>query len=301
MAQKFLISGGTGLVGQFLTNLLISEGKEVVHLTRNPREGSVKQFYWHPDKQEGDKNALNGVDTIIHLAGEGVADKRWSESQKKRILDSRVKSTQLLVSWLKAGNHQVKSFVSASAVGIYGPYPSGRVTENHPAGEGFLANVCVEWENEANKAKAYVDHLAILRIGLVLSTKGGFLKAIQTPAKFGFAAAFGSNKAIQPWIHIQDLARMFYFVSEQRLNGVFNATAPNPVSSQVMMKSVCSAMGSPYFLPAVPVPVLKVLFGEMGGMLAASQQVVPEKLLNSGFSFEFPELNWALADLLRSS
>jgi len=210
MSKKILITGASGLIGSRLTELLLQKGYQVSHLGRSKKTGSVPSFIWDVDKGVLDQQALEGVDTIIHLAGAGVADKRWTESRKKEILESRTKSSLLLYNTLANTNHTVKSVVSASAIGYYGfGFGEEVFTEVSQPGNDYLAQVVKEWEESVDKISSLNLRLVKLRIGIVLSDKGGALVEMAKPIRLGIGAALGTGKQYLSWIHLDDLCAMF--------------------------------------------------------------------------------------------
>ncbi len=296
---KVIISGGSGNVGQHLSTLLIKQGIEVGILTRNPRKQDKNAYYWNPDKMEIDPKFLEGTTHIFHLAGAGVADKKWTSSYKNEILESRIQGTRLIAQTLKSHSHQIKSVVSASAVGIYGTHPQGLVKEEYPADTNFLADVCVQWEKEAQAFAEMGIPLSIIRIGIVLSKEGGFIKEIGKLANYGLAAPLGNGKMMVPWIHVNDLCRMFLFLGQHpEHSGIYNGVAPHPASNAALTKFIAKAMNRPMFLPPVPGFMLKLMMGEMGGMLLSDQNISSEKIQEVGFGFQFMHAEEAVKEIL---
>ncbi len=301
MSKIVLVTGGTGLVGTRLTSLLIEKGYQVRYLSRNPGKVSeVESFSWDIDRQTIDEKALDGVDYIIHLAGAGVADKKWTIQRKKEILQSRTKSTEVLRSALANKDHQVKAFISASAVGYYG-WDTGGVwkKEDSRFGDDFLATVTKSWEAEVDQVEKLGIRVAMLRIGIVLSDKGGALKELTKPIKWGAGAALGKGDQYMSWIHLDDLCKMFIHALENdTIQGIYNAVAPNPVTNKELSKLSAKVLGKPFFLPNVPGFVLKLALGEMASMVLGGNRVSSEKIQNDGFTFTYPEVEPALNDLL---
>lgn len=301
MSKIVLVTGGTGLVGTRLTSLLLEKGYQVRYLSRNPGKVSeVESFSWDIDRQTIDEKALDGVDYIIHLAGAGVADKKWTTQRKKEILQSRTKSTEVLRSALANKDHQVKAFISASAVGYYG-WDTGGVwkKEDSRFGDDFLATVTKSWEAEVDQVEKLGIRVAMLRIGIVLSDKGGALKELTKPIKWGAGAALGKGDQYMSWIHLDDLCKMFIHALENdTIQGIYNAVAPNPVTNKELSKLSAKVLGKPFFLPNVPGFVLKLALGEMASMVLGGNRVSSEKIQNDGFTFTYPEVEPALNDLL---
>ncbi|MFN4082608.1 MAG: TIGR01777 family oxidoreductase [Bacteroidia bacterium] len=294
-----LITGGTGLVGSKLSKMLTNSGYQVFHLTRNPAKSQYKSYKINVDKNQIDTDWLNEIDYIINLAGAGVADKKWTDSYKQEIYDSRIKLTRIIADLLRQKPNKVKAFISASAIGIYGIHSFEPTLEDTPAAENFLAKVCTDWEYEANKISEAGIRVAILRIGIVLDKNGGFIKAVSTPAKFGLGAALGSGKMITSWIHIEDLCRMFiYAIENQHIQGAYNAVAPNPATNKELTKYICKALNKPFLMPNVPAFALKLAMGEMADMVLSSQNISSKKICDAGFKFKFTNAENAIMDLL---
>jgi len=300
MAETVLISGGTGLLGNNLTLHLQSKGYEVRYLSRNSGEkNGIKCFRWDIHKGEIDADAFTSVDHIIHLAGAGVADKRWTDDYKKEILESRTYSTALLCKTLKEQDHQIKSFVSASAVGIYGNRGEELIDEESEVADDFLAQVCVAWEDEIFKIQELGIRTAAIRIGIVLSEKGGALPQLITPIKMFVGAPLGSGNQYMPWIHIDDLSEMFIkAIEDEQINGVYNGVAPHPVTNKVLTKSIASRVSRPVFPIHVPNFALKVITGEFADSLIGGARVSSRKVEKAGFTFAYPDIDAALNHLL---
>lgn len=296
--QKILITGGSGLVGQRITDLLEKKGYQVAWLSRSNQSGR-KSFLWNVEKQEIDQEAMEWADAVIHLAGTGVAEKRWTPERKKLILESRTQSTQLLYSAIEKSAKRPNTFISASAVGFYG-FNTGTalVDETSPAGTDFLANVVVAWENEVKKMEHLQLRTVLLRIGIVLDADGGALREM---LKLPVAAPLGSGDQWMSWIHIEDLARMFVFALEKTtLQGIYNAVAPNPATNQQITQEAASAKGKAYLGIGVPGFVLNLVLGEMAAMVLGGNRVSCQKIQKAGFQFEFYDLTAALKDIFRN-
>jgi uncharacterized protein len=295
--MNILITGGSGTVGKKLTEILTEKGNNVFWLSRNPEKQRIKSFYWDVNKGEIDPKAFEGIDAIVHLAGASVAGKRWNEAYKKEILDSRIKSTQLLANFLNNNTHKVKKIVSASAIGIYGDGGNSILTENTPPSYTFLANVCLQWENEVEKIEKTIEK-TILRVGIVLDKNEGALAEIAKPVKWGLGAALGNGEQMVSWIHLEDLCQMFVYALENSIAGTYNAVSPNPVSNLELTKKIAETLKMPCFLPPVPTFVLKIIIGEMAAVVLSSQHVSSKKIEEAGYKFRFPELNKALEQIL---
>lgn len=301
--MKVLITGATGLVGEELTKLLLQNGIKINYLTTNKskieNQPNFHGYYWSPKQGVIDENALLGVSVIIHLAGASIA-KRWTKKYKQEIVESRVLSTNLLYNTLKNNPHQVKQILSASAVGIY---PDSR-TELYKEGfkdfkDSFLSNVVLKWEESVNQFERLNIKVCKLRIGLVLSDKGGALPQMLGPIKKYVGAVFGSGKQFQSWIHIDDLTNIFLFAIKNKLNGVYNAVAPNPVTNAQLIHTIAEIIEKPIIVPSVPKFVLKLILGEMHTLLFESQQVSSAKLVNEGFDFRYKSIFSALDQLIK--
>jgi uncharacterized protein len=292
--KNILITGGSGLVGKAITQTLEKKGYQVAWLSRSSQ--NKKSFLWDVEKQEIDQNAIEWSDAIIHLAGSGVAEKRWTSERKKDILKSRTESTQLLWKAIQKATKKPEAFISASAVGFYG-FDTGETlkTEDAQPGNDFLAEVVVAWEMEVEKIEALGVRTAILRIGIVLDKIGGALSEILKPP---VAAPLGSGNQWMSWVHIQDLAKLFVFALENpEMKGKFNAVAPNPVKNKKLTRDAAKAKGKAFLGIGVPEFVIKLILGEMAAMVLGGNRVSAEKTLETNFQFEFPSLDLALKDL----
>ncbi|AMQ55229.1 TIGR01777 family oxidoreductase [Algoriphagus sanaruensis] len=292
--RQILITGGSGLVGKRITELLEKKGYEVAWLSRSPQ--TQKTFLWEVEQGKIDPEAIEWADAIIHLAGAGVAEKRWTFERKKLILESRTKSTELLFKAIQGAVHKPNAFISASAVGYYG-FNTGPilVEETTSPGDDFLAQVVIAWENEVKKIESLSIRTVMLRIGIVLDADGGALGEMLKPP---VAAPLGSGDQWMSWIHLEDLARMFVFALEKTtLQGIYNAVAPNPATNQQLTKEAASAKGKPYVGIGVPGFALKLVLGEMAAMVLGGNRVSSQKIQKTGFEFEFSELKPALKDI----
>ena len=298
-----LITGGTGLVGKALGQALLEKGYHVIILTRdgNRKSAAANLSYavWNVEEQTIDRSAIEKADHIILLAGAGVADKRWTKKRKQEIVDSRVKSSQLIVDSLKAIPNKIKTVVSASAIGWYGadpvvPNPTP-FDETNPSDSEFLGDICRQWEESIEPVTQSGKRLVKLRIGIVLSKDGGALKEFIRPLKFAVAAILGNGKQIISWIHIDDLVRMFIAVIEnEKMNGVYNAVAPNPVSNKELTLTLAKSRKKFYIPVYMPSFVLKVILGEMSVEVLKSATVSSNKIQQSGFEFRFAGIKEAL-------
>lgn len=299
VTKKVLITGASGLIGSRLTEILIAKGHSVTHLGRSKKSGQVSTFLWNPTGGIIDIHALEQVDTIIHLAGASVAEKRWTASRKKEILDSRVKSTELLYQTLKNNHHNIKTFVSASAIGYYGFGEDDKIfIEEDKPGNDFLAQITHQWESEVDKIGNLGLRIAKLRIGIVLSEEGGALKEIAKPIKFGVGSPLGTGKQFLSWIHIDDLCEMFVkAIDDENMNGAYNA-ATGWCTNEEITKAIAKILQKPLWLPSVPSVFLKIILGEMADIVLKGSKVSAEKIKQAGFRYKFPDLNETLNDLL---
>ncbi len=300
--MRILITGATGLIGSEIVKLCHNNDIKVNYLTTSKSkivdQDNYKGFYWNPKSSEIDRNCFIDVEAIIHLAGASVS-KRWTTEYKKEILNSRKESTRLLINTLKDESHTIKQVVSASAIGIY---PDSLVNyydqSFNETSDSFLGEVVKVWEEAVDGFSKLDITVSKIRIGLVLSNKGGALQEMVKPIKFGIGAAFGSGKQWQSWIHIEDLARMFIYVLENHFKGVYNGVAPNPVSNKELTKTIALVLKKPLFLPNIPKFFMKLILGEMHIILFESQRVSSKKIESKGFYFEYHHLQSALEDLL---
>ena len=298
--MKILVTGATGFVGQRVVKQLLEGGHEVVVLTRNVAKGAVtlgshcKFFLWSDYKTTPPREAFENVEGIINLMGEGIAEKRWNEGQKKKIYDSRIIATSQLIEAIKGLEKKPSVFVSASAVGIYGDRGNEEISESSSLADDFLARVCQDWEAEANKAKALALRVVIVRTGVVLGKNGGALKKMLPIFKLGGGGPVGSGKQFMSWIHVDDLAAMYIeAVKNPGLQGIFNGTAPYPATSKEFARQLGKTLHRPAFAPA-PSFALKLVFGEMSQVLLDGQKVIPAKFQEKNFNFRYPTLDQAL-------
>ena len=297
--QKALVTGGTGFVGKVLCSSLSSANL----LTRKPEHtptelSHVACFRWDPASGSPPFEALDGCDVVFNLAGEPVAEGRWTAAKKERILDSRVIGTRNLVRGLRSMERPPRVLVSASAVGYYGDRGEDDLTEQSVASEGFLADVCLEWECEARKAQEFGVRVVTIRIGLVLGKGGGALARMLPLFKLGLGGRLGSGNQWVPWIHVEDLARLFVFAANTAtLSGPVNGVSPNPISNREFTSALGSAVKRPTLFPA-PAFALRLGLGGFAEVLLASQRVHPAVALDTGFEFKYPTISSALADLV---
>lgn len=299
--MKILITGATGLIGSELVKLLLSKNHSVHYLTTSnakiKEEPNYKGFYWNPQEGKIDERCIDGVDAIIHLAGANIAQ-RWTNKYKQEIIESRTLSSELLFNLIKKSPNQVKQIVSASGTAIYPESISQVYDETTTESEdSFLSNVVKKWEESVDTFQVLGIKVCKLRIGIVLSNKGGALPEMVKPINLGFGAAMGTGKQIQSWIHITDLVAMYYFAIEKQLEGIFNAVSPHPVSNQELTKVIAKTLKKPLWLPNIPEFVMNLILGEMSYLLFSSKNLSSIKITNSGFQFQFPKIDKAINDL----
>lgn len=302
--SKILITGASGLIGTRLTEMLLQRGHEVSHLSRpkgvGPVEkaGKVRSFVWDVNAGTADEEAFRHVDEVVHLAGAGVADQRWTENRKREILESRTKSSELLAKGIEE-NQNIKVVVSASGIGYYGMGGSDVLfTEEDKLGTDFLAHVVDAWEKAVDKIP--VKRIVKLRTGIVLSEKDGALKKMMAPIQFFVGAPLGTGDQYMSWIHIDDMCRMYIkAIEDESMRGVYNATAPKAVTNTELTQAIARVLKRPLWLPAVPAFVLKIFLGEMADMVLTGSQVSSKKIQQAGFQFQFPDLDQALKNLLK--
>lgn len=295
----FAITGATGSVGNAIVQELLQEGHEVRILsTRKGYErAGCKVFYWNPGTGEIDRQALEGSQYLIHLAGATVS-KRWTAKYKQTINRSRVESTQLLIDTLAKVEQGPSACVSASAIGYYGSVPEQMLTETSPPADDFLAAVTQEWERYTQKLGNPERRSIQLRIGIVLDRGAGVLGQLEPLARWGLASPLGTGRQWTSWIHVRDLARLFIQAAlESWPSGAYNAVAPAPITNKELTKALCSALGRPMWLPPVPAFALKAALGQMATLALMSQKVSAEKTRAAGFSFEFTTIEAALEHL----
>lgn len=304
-----LITGGTGMIGNALTEALLERNYKIIVLSRDPGKhqpvtGSLSYAGWNIPSQTIDKEAIARADYIIHLAGAGIADKRWTKKRKQEILDSRVKSSELLAKTLQEIPNKIKAVISASAIGWYGEDPvipnPNPFTEDDPADSSFLGDTCRQWEKSTEPIMSLGKRVVKIRTGIVLSKEGGAFKEFEKPLRFGIAAILGSGRQICSWIHIDDLVRLYISaIEDDTLRGVYNAVAPKPVSNKELMLQLAQEKKGKFFIPVyTPSFVLKTILGEMSIEVLKSATVSCNKIHYSGFTFLYPSIEAAMKNLV---
>lgn len=298
--MQALVTGGTGFVGRQLLDLLDRPtvlSRDAGRAQRTLGSAAGRVIGWDPLAGPPPAEAFDGVDVVLHLAGESVAEGRWTAAQKGRIRDSRVIGTRNLVAGIARAESRPRVLVSASAVGYYGDRGEEELTESSSPGDDFLAEVCQAWEREALAAESHGLRVVLARTGIVLG-KGGALAKMLTPFKLGAGGPLGSGKQWMPWIHVADLARLYLHAAEtSAIRGPMNAVGPNPVRNSEFTKALGRAVHRPAFMPA-PYLGLRLVFGEFAKVLFASQRVIPQVAVDSGFRFDYPRIDGALAAIL---
>jgi len=296
--MKFVIAGGTGLIGSALCSALLEKGHSLTVLTRSPvtsmPASNKKWRTWNPPSPGPWEEAVDGADAVVNLAGEPIAAKRWSETQKKKIRSSRIDTTRALVAAIAKASKKPGLLLNASATGYYGPRGDEVLTEESPPGNDFLARVCVEWEGEAKKAEDHGVRVIRLRTGIVLARGGGALAKMAPPFKFFAGGPLGSGKQWLSWIHIEDEVGLIVFLLEHpEARGPINSVAPNPVTMKVFCQTLGQVMRRPCWAP-VPAFVLRLALGEMAEMLLTGQRVAPAAAQRLDYKFRYPALHEAL-------
>jgi hypothetical protein len=295
MKKHILLTGGTGLIGSSLTRQLLDKGYTVSHLSRSPgKDPAVTTFLWDVHKGDIDAQCIEGVDMIIHLAGAGIADGRWTDERKKELIDSRTKSIQLIYSLLKTQKHNVKSVISASAIGYYSDRGEELMTENSAPFTDFMAKCCIAWEAAVDEGKQLGLRIAKFRTGVVLD-KGGALSKMALPVKLFVGSPLGSGRQWIPWIHVLDVIGMYMFAIEnENFEGIYNMVAPNPVTNKQLTQAIAKTLHKPLWLPNVPAFLLKLLLGEMSTIVLGSTKVSAQKIEAAGYEFKYTEVSSAL-------
>lgn len=306
--MRILVTGGSGLIGRALLPLLTDDGHEVVVLSRSPGEvtglpAGARAVGWDAETPEGWSELVDGDTGIVHLAGENVASGRWTEEKKRRIRDSRVRSSRAVKaaierSALGEAKERPRFLVQASAVGYYGDRDDERLTEDSDPGDDFLARVSLEWEGATEGVEELGVRRVLIRTGVVLAEDEGALPKMALPFKLFIGGPLGDGSQYVPWIHLDDeVAAIRFLIAREDASGPFNLAAPTPVTNRELSKAIASALGRPCLF-GLPKTVLHLTMGEMAEMLLASQRVLPERLERAGFEFAYPRVEPALDDLL---
>lgn len=300
--MRVIITGGTGLIGQALSKSLTNDGHEVIVLSRNPKPTSasstgVQQVKWDAGTASGWGDLAAGAEAIVNLAGEGIADGRWSEERKRRIYASRVNAGKAVMEAIRTATAKPKTLIQSSAVGYYGPRGNEILTEAASPGSDFLAQVCFDWEASTAAAEGLGVRRAVIRSGIVLSNQGGAWPRIVLPFKLFAGGPIGSGKQYWPWIHIDDeVGAIRFLIDNANATGAYNLSAPTPLTNKEFSTGLSKVMGRPSFFP-VPSIALKGIFGEMSTVLLDGQRALPSRLQELGYPFKYPTAEAAFQEL----
>ncbi len=303
MKKNVLISGGSGFIGKQLTHLLIENGFSVSILSRSDKQNTsdISYYKWNVDNHYIDETAILKADFIIHIAGENIAGKHWTQKRKQSIIDSRVQSTQLIYDVLKSKNKNLEAFVSASGIGIYGSVNGQEIcTEEMPPANDFLGITCQKWEAAADSIGSLGIRTVKIRTGLVLGNGEGFLEKLTPIFKLKLGSALGSGNQYMPWIHIDDLCAIYLeALKNTSMKGAYNAAIADDTTNSIFSKTLAKIYGYSIWLPNVPAFVLKLVMGEMAEMILTGRRVSSDKIEKLGFQFQFKNLEIALKDCLQ--
>lgn len=298
--KSVLLTGGTGLIGRHLTEQLLAKGYKVSHLSRSPgKDSRVTTFLWDVEKGDIDAHCLDGVDTVVHLAGANIAEKRWTEKRKKELIASRTESIGLIYELMHKTSNGITSIISASAIGYYSDRGDELMTETSPPSGDFLARCCVAWEAAVDAGKKPGLRIVKMRTGVVLDKEGALAK-MAIPIKFYVGSPIGDGRQWIPWIHWLDVIDIYLFAIENdKAEGVYNMAAPNPVTNKQLTRAIAKQLHKPLWAPNVPAFILKLLMGEMSTIVLGSTKVSAQKIEDAGYHFKFPVLESALNDIYK--
>jgi uncharacterized protein (TIGR01777 family) len=299
-----LITGGSGLVGRYLTTLLLLKGYKVSHLSRTGKSpNNITVFRWDPENSYIDDGALTRADYLVHLAGANIGEKRWTEARKKEIVRSRVDSAKFLFEKIREDPVRLKAFISASAIGYYGSETSERIfTEDDPPGTDFLGSTCRQWEEAADLFAVGGTRTVKIRTGVVLEKTDSALSKIMVPAKFGFLVKTGNGRQYMPWIHIKDLCNIYIkAIEDSKMQGAFNAVAPQHITHNEFVATLAKTIKKIVFPVNVPAFVLKAALGEMSDVVLKGSRVSGDRIINAGYRFIYPGTEGALEDILKQT
>lgn len=299
--ETVLITGGSGLIGKRLAKKLEERGYNVSVLGRSRSKGlQFPHYHWDIDNNEIDEEAIASADYIIHLAGAGIGDKRWTSKRKQQIIDSRIKSATLLFDEVRKQNKKLKGFISSSAIGYYGAKTSDKIfVETDAPADDFLGQICLEWEQAADRFLELGIRTAKIRTGVVLTQQGGALAKMSIPVKTGFGSAIGSGKQFIPWIHIDDLCGIYLKAIEDiKMHGSFNAVAPEHLTNKAFTMALARLFNKSLWFPNIPAFFMRILFGKMADILLTGSRVSADKIQEAGYTFQFPDIESALKRLL---
>ena len=300
--KRVLITGGSGLIGKYLTSLLLSEGYIVSHLSRGAGQfGRVRVYRWDPEKNYIDPQALQGIDYIVHLAGANIGKKRWTGKRKDEIVWSRVDTARLLYNEVVSHKIPIKGFISASAIGYYGSFTSDKIfTESDSPANDFLGTTCLLWEEEADLFATVGMRTVKIRTAVVLEKSDAALARFLSAARFNIYPTLGTGKQYMPWIHISDLCKIYLkALNDEKMTGAYNAVAPDHSDNRRFVRTLAKVMNKPFISPPVPSFFLRIAMGESSVIALEGSRVSSEKIVSQGFTFKFPRLEEALADVLK--
>jgi uncharacterized protein (TIGR01777 family) len=306
--MSVIITGGSGLIGRAITNSLVKDGHQAIILSRSPERvvglpSGAKAVGWDGKSADGWGELIEGATAVVNLAGESIAGtgfipSRWTKDRKRRIIESRINAGNAIVSALKEAETKPQVLIQSSAIGYYGPQDDKLIEEDNPAGDDFLASVCVAWEGSTVEVEDYGVRRAVIRTGLMLSADGGIFPSLQLPYKLFVGGPMGSGKQYYSWIHVADeIAAILFLIDNQEAHGAFNLVAPNPVSNREFGRMLGKAMGRPSLIP-VPGFALRFAIGEVSMTALKGQRVLPKRLQELGFKFQYPDLEDALLDIV---
>ena len=297
-SKVVLIAGGSGLIGTKLSRLLLDKKYTVCFLTRKKDVNNVNTFSWDPQKKIIDERAIAMADVIINLAGESIAEKRWTHGRKRKIINSRIFATTLLYESLVKIPNKVQTVINASAIGIYGNTGPMIMHEDSPSANDFLGLTCQRWEACSHEFEKLNLRSVIIRIGLVLSQEQGFLPEIMSPLKLGIAPYFGNGKQYISWIHIDDLCKLIeYGIRNENVRGTYNAVSPGPLSNKNFMKLISHIKGGKFFFIRIPAIILKLFIGELSTLILSGSRASSKKIESTGFAFKYPVASSAIRNL----
>jgi len=288
------VTGATGLIGRALVSSLVGDGHRVVRLVRDPRTAADHDIVWDPEQGSIDARSLEGVDAVVHLAGEPIGASRWTDATRGRIHDSRERGTDLLARTLAGLDQRPEVLVSSSAVGIYGDRGDEELTESSSYGDDFLARVCIAWERAADPAREAGIRVVHPRTGVVIAKDGPLIDKVELPFRLGVGGRVGSGRQYVPWISLADEVAALRFLIDRPIEGAVNLTGPNPATNLALTKALGTVLRRPTIMP-IPALAIRLLYGEMGATLATvSQRVMPRRLLDAGFPFRHTTILAAL-------
>jgi uncharacterized protein len=297
-----LISGGSGLIGRYLTSLLLSEGYRVSHLSRKVNQfGKVRVFRWDPEKGILDPVIFEGIDCIVHLAGTNIGEKRWTKSRKEEILNSRVGSAKLLLKGISENRIKLKTFVSSSAIGYYGSVTSEKIfSEQDSPSEDFLGSICRQWEESADEFTQTGARVVKIRTGVVMEKSDSALAKLLKTARWGLFPRLGTGQQYMPWIHIEDLCRIYLkAIQDDKMIGSFNAVSPQHMNQIEFMRTLAKSLNKPFFHPPIPSFFLRMILGDMADVALKGSRVASEKIRSLGYKFQYNDLKMALNQIFK--